>query len=324
MPKPKVFVTRVIPEKGLARVQEACEVALWEEELPPPYDALCREAARVDGLLCLLSDRIDADLMDTAPQLKVVSQMAVGYDNIDVQAATKRRLPVGHTPGVLTDTTADFAFALLMAAARRISEGERFVRAGKWQTWGPTLLMGQDVFGATLGIIGMGRIGQAVARRASGFNMRILYSDEHDVAAAAELGAERRSFDEVLAQSDFVSVHTPLAPNTHHLIDERAFQLMKPTGILINTARGPIVDPKALHDALASGEIAYAALDVTEPEPIPLDDPLLSLDNCLIVPHIASSSVATRNRMAVMAAENLLAGLKDEPLPHCVNPEVYV
>jgi len=285
---------------------------------------LRRETTHVDGLLTLLSDRIDADLIQAARhRLKVISQMAVGFDNVDVPAATAARIPVGNTPGVLTDTTADFAFALLMAAARRISEGERFVRAGKWRTWGPTLLMGQDIHGATLGIIGMGRIGLAMARRAAGFDMRVIYADRDDVPEANTIGARRRTFDEALAESDFLSLHTPLTDETHHLINADALKRMKPTAVLINTARGPVVDPRALAHALANGTIAYAALDVTEPEPIPMESPLLTLDNCLIVPHIASSSIATRTRMAVMAAENLLAGLAGERLPYCVNPQVY-
>ncbi len=324
MAKQTVFVSRIIPGKGLDKIRAACEVILWEDELPPPYEVLCRETTAVDGLLCLLSDRIDAALIQAArPRLRVISQMAVGFDNVDVQAATEARIPVGNTPGVLTDTTADFAFALLMAAARRISEGERFVRAGKWRTWGPTLFMGQDIHGATLGIIGMGRIGLAMARRASGFGMRVIYADSDEVPTAAELGAARRSFDEVLAESDFLSLHTPLTAETYHLINPDALKQMKPTAVLINTARGPVVDPDALYHALVHGEIAYAALDVTEPEPIPMESPLLTLDNCLIVPHIASSSIATRTRMAVMAAENLLAGLAGERLPYCVNPQVY-
>jgi glyoxylate reductase len=305
-------------------VREACDVVLWEDELPPPYEVLRRETAAIDGLLCLLSDRVDADLIQAArPRLNVISQMAVGVDNIDVQAATAAGIPVGHTPGVLTDTTADFAFALLMAAARRIGEGERLVRAGRWRTWGPTLLMGQDVHGATLGIIGMGRIGLAVARRARGFDMRIIYSDTREVAAARPIGAEYRPLEAVLAASDFISLHTPLTPETYHLIGAEAFKRMKSTCVLINTARGPVVDPDALYHALVSGQIAYAALDVTEPEPIPVDSPLLTLENCLVVPHIASSSTATRTRMAVMAAENLLAGLAGKRLPYCANPQVY-
>ncbi len=249
--------------------------------------------------------------------------MAVGFDNVDVQAATAAGIPVGNTPGALTDTTADFAFALLMAAARRIAEAERFVRAGKWRTWGPMLLMGQDIHGATLGIVGMGRIGLAMARRAAGFDMRVIYADRDDVPEANAIGAQRRTFEEVLAESDFLSLHTPLTAETHHLINADALKRMKPTAVLINTARGPVVDSHALAHALTSGTIAYAALDVTEPEPIPMESPLLSLDNCLIVPHIASSSIATRTRIAVMAAENLLAGLAGERLPYCVNPQVY-
>lgn len=323
MSQPNVFVTRLIPDQGLALLRQACAVTLWEDELPPPCDVLRAEAARADGLLTLLSDQVDAPLLDAAPRLKVISQMAVGFDNIDLAAATARGIPVGHTPGALTETTADFAFALLMAAARRVSEAERFVRAGHWRTWGPTLLMGQDVHGATLGIIGMGRIGLAVARRAQGFAMRVIYHDRAENPEASALGAELCPLDDLLAQADFISLHTPLTPETQGLIDARALALMKPTAVLVNTARGLIVDHGALYEALVSGQIAYAALDVTDPEPIPPDSPLLALDNCLIVPHIASSSVATRTRIAVMAAENLLAGLRGERLPHCANPEVY-
>ncbi len=323
MSKPTVFVTRIIPEKALQMVREHGAATVWEGELPPSRDDLLRAVAGADGLLCLLTDPVDADVIDAAPRLRVISQMAVGYDNIDLPAATRHRIPVGHTPGVLTDTTADFAFALLMAAARRISEAERFARAGRWKTWGPTLLMGQDVYGATLGIVGMGRIGQAVARRARGFEMRVLYADPSEPEATRELGAVRVDLDDLLAQADFVSLHVPLTAATERLIDARALARMKPTAILVNTARGPVVDQAALYDALVSGQIAYAALDVTDPEPIAPDDPLLSLDNCLIVPHIASSSVATRTRMAVMAAENLIAGLNGDRLPHCANPQVY-
>lgn len=323
MIRPRVFITRVIPEEGLALLRDACAIDLWEDELPPPYDILRSRTAEADGLLCLLSDRIDAALLEAAPRLRVISQMAVGYDNIDVAACTARGLPVGHTPGVLTETTADFAFALLMAAARRIPEAERYARAGRWKTWGPTLLLGRDIYGATLGIIGMGRIGQAVARRARGFAMRILYTDRAEVPEAAALGAAYRPLEALLAESDFVSLHVPLTPETFHLIDARALSLMRPTAILINTARGPVIDHTALYQALTGGQIAAAALDVTDPEPLPPDSPLLALDNCLVVPHIASASVATRGRMAIMAAENLLAGLQGERLPHPVNPEVF-
>jgi lactate dehydrogenase-like 2-hydroxyacid dehydrogenase len=323
MTQPSIFVTRRIPDQGLELLRPVGEVVVWEDELPPPYEVLQREAARAEGLLCLLSDRIDAGLIRSLPRLRVISQMAVGVDNIDLPAATAARLPVGHTPGVLTETTADFAFALLMSAARRLPEGERWVQTGRWRTWGPTLLMGQDIHGATLGIVGLGRIGTAMARRAQGFGMRILYTDHAESPAAQELNAEFCPLDTLLAESDFISLHAPLTPETHHLIDARAFGLMKPSGVLINTARGPLVDPQALYDALSQHRIAAAALDVTEPEPIPPESPLLTLDNCLIVPHIASSSVATRTRMATMAAENLIAGLAGNPLPYCANPQVY-
>lgn len=323
MTRPRVFVTRIIPEPGLALLRESCETILWTDETPPPYAFLRAEVAQAEGVLCLLSDRIDAELMDEAPELKVISQMAVGYDNIDLHAATARGIPVGHTPGVLTDTTADFAFALLMAAARRLPEAERYARAGHWRTWGPTLFMGQDVTSATLGIVGMGRIGQAVAQRAAGFSMRVLYTDPNDIPEANALGARRVPFEALLAESDFISLHTPLNPTTRHLLGADAFARMKPTCIVINTSRGAVIDPDALYEALESGRIARAALDVTEPEPLPVNHGLYSLENCLIVPHIASSSVTTRGRMAVIAAENLLAGLKGERLPHCANPQIY-
>ena len=314
---PRIFVTRRIPQKGLDLLRESCDVHLWEDELPPPREVLLRELAEAEGVLCLLTDTADATVLEAAPELKVISNMAVGYDNIDVTAATARGIPVGNTPGVLTETTADFAFALLMAAGRRIPEGERYVHAGRWHTWGPTLLMGQDIHGATLGIVGMGRIGRAVARRARGFDMRVLYHGGEDT------GAESVSLDELLRESDFVSLHVPLTEETRHLIGARELALMRETAILVNTARGGVVDPAALHEALRDGAIAAAALDVTEPEPIPPDDPLLALDNCLVVPHIASSSRATREQMATMAADNLLAGLRGERLPNCVNPAVY-
>ena len=322
MAKPSVYVTRVIPDQGPDRLRDVCEVRVWQDDLPVPPDVLRRELAEAEGLLCLLSDPIRADLIDATPKLRVISQMAVGYDNIDLPAATARGIPVGHTPGALTETTADFAFTLLMAAARRVSEAERFVRDGKWKTWGPMLLMGQDVYGATLGIIGLGRIGMAVARRARGFEMRVLYHGGDD-QAAREIGAEPRALDDLLRESDFISLHVPLTPDTVGMIGTDAFKLMKPDAIVINAARGAVIDQRALYDALASGAIRYAALDVTDPEPIPMDDPLLTLDNCLIVPHIASSSVKTRTRIAVMAADNLLAGLRGERLPHCANPAVY-
>jgi glyoxylate reductase len=326
MKLPKIFITRRIPADKLDQVRQHCQVDLWDEELPPPPEILLEHVRGVDGLLCLLTDRIDAEVMDAAgPQLKVISNCAVGYDNIVVPEATRRDIPVGNTPGVLTDTTADFAFALLMSAARRVVEGDAFTRAGKWKTWGLTQLLGQDVTGATLGIIGFGRIGKGMAKRAGGFDMRLLYYDPvtQDDPYAAEVRAQRVDLDTLLRQSDFVSVHTPLSQETYHLIGTEALAKMKPTAILINTARGPIVDPLALYQALKDGVIGYAALDVTEPEPVPMDHPLLTLPNLIIAPHIASASVVTRGKMIQMSIDNLLAGLRGERLPNCVNREVY-
>jgi glyoxylate reductase len=322
--KAKVYVTREVPEEGVAMLRQECEIEVWEGELPVPRDVLLEKVRDIDGLYCLLTERIDRELLDAAPRLRVVSNMAVGYDNIDVAACTGRDIPVGNTPGVLTETTADLAFALLMAAARRIVEGVGYVRAGRWKTWGPMLLMGPDVHGATLGIVGFGRIGKAVARRASGFDMRILYCDPYVTDAEAVAGATAVDLATLLAESDFVTLHTLLTEETYHLIGRDELQRMKPTAVLVNTSRGGVVAPGALYEALRDKQIAYAALDVTEPEPIPLDDPLLSLPNCIVVPHIASASVATRTKMATMAAENLLAGLRGGRLPNCVNPEVQM
>jgi glyoxylate reductase len=279
----------------------------------------------MDAVLCLLTDKIDGNLMDAiGPQVKVISQMAVGFDNIDILAATARGIPIGNTPGVLTDTTADFAWALLMAAARRVAEGDRFTRAGRWKTWGPIDFLGPDITGATLGIIGFGRIGQGLAKRARGFDMRILYFDtKRHPEAERKYRAQYIDLDLLLQEADFVSLHTTLSQETYHLMDDARLKMMKPSGVLINTARGPVVDPEALYRALSTGIIAYAALDVTEPEPIKPDDPLLTLDNIIIAPHIASASFQTRRKMATMAAANLIAGLKGEHLPYCVNPEVY-
>jgi len=324
--RPKVFVARVIPDAGLSLITAATDAAVWPDELPPPRDELLAAVDGCEGVLTLLTDKVDAEFLDRAgPQLKVVSNYAVGFDNVDVAECTSRGIPVGNTPGVLTETTADLAFALLMAAARRVAEGDRYVRAGKWKTWGPMLLLGPDVHGATIGIVGFGRIGQAVARRARGFGMTVLYHDVNELPdeVTEPLGAAFTPLDELLARSDFVSLHVNLTEETRHLIDAEALRSMKPTAVLVNTARGPVVDGAALAEALRDGVIGAAALDVTDPEPIPPDDPLVGLDNCLIVPHIASASRATRAKMAEMAAENLLAGLAGERLPTPVNPEVY-
>jgi glyoxylate reductase len=326
MARPKVFVTRLIPDDGIDPIVAATDAVIWPDDLPPPRDELLRAAAGCDGVLTLLTDRVDDEFLDAAgPQLKVVSNYAVGFDNVDVPACTRRGIPVGNTPGVLTETTADLAWALLMAAGRRLPEGDRYVRAGKWKTWGPLLLLGPDVHGSTLGIVGFGRIGQAVARRAAGFGMTILYHDlqRADEAVEAEHGATFLPLEDLLAQADFVSLHVNLTPETRGLINAERLGWMKPTAVLVNTSRGPVVDQTALAAALRDGTIFAAALDVTDPEPIPLDDPLLSLDNCLVVPHIASASRATRGKMAQMAAANLLAGIRGERLPTPVNPEVY-
>ena len=324
--RPRVFVARRIPDEGLTRVLAETDADLWADELPPPRDELLRRVRGVDGVLSLLTDRVDDELLDAAgPQLRVVSNFAVGFDNIDVPACTRRGIPVGNTPGVLTETTADFAFALLMAAVRRIPEGHDYVRAGHWKTWGPMLLLGPDVHHATLGIVGFGRIGKEMAKRAHGFDMTVLVHDAYPPSAEeqAALGVTAVSQDELFARSDMISLHVNLTPDTRHLIDAAALARMKPTAVLVNTSRGPVVDQVALADALRRGVIAAAALDVTDPEPMSPDDPLLALPTCLVVPHIASATHATRGKMAQMAAANLLAGLRGERLPTPVNPEVY-
>ena len=325
MPKFHVLMTRRLPEVAMQAVREFAECDVWPEDRPMPSSALSERIADAEGLLCLLTDRVDAALLSRAPRLRVVSTMAVGFDHVDLAACSERGIPVGNTPGVLTETSADLAFALLMTTARRVVEGVEYVKNGLWQTWSPTLLLGRDIFGATLGIVGFGRIGQAMARRARGFGMRVLVRHFHsltdEVLQAHQ--AERVSLKRVVEESDFLSLHVPLTPATHRLINRDVLSKMKRTAVLINTARGPVVDTEALCQALLEGKIAGAALDVTDPEPLPAAHPLLSLRNCVIVPHVASASVATRQRMALMAVENLDAGLRRRCLPHCVNPEVY-
>ena len=299
----RVFVTRRLPGTALTRLAAEHEVDVWPERMPPPQDVLRQRAARVDGLLALLTDRVDAALIESCPDLRVISNYAVGSDNVDLEAAAARGIPVGITPDVLTEATADLAFAGLLAAARRLPEALAAVREGRWQTWEPDWLLGHDVHGATLGIVGYGRIGQAVARRAEGFSMRIL-------------ATPRVPLDELLAQSDAVTLHVPLTSETRHLIDADALARMKPTAILVNTARGGVVDQQALARALHRGEIAGAALDVTDPEPLPADHPLLEAPNLLVLPHIGSATHTARERMADLAVDNLLAGLAGKPLPH--------
>lgn len=323
MTLPAVFITRKIAEPAIKKLTGVAQVEIWPQESPPPYDVLLEKARHVDGILTMLTDRIDSNLISHAgPNLKVISQLAVGFDNIDIKAATEKGVAVGNTPGALTETTADFAWALMMAAARRVVEGHNEVHSGVWQAWGPDVLTGYDVYGATLGIIGYGRIGQAVARRAKGFNMRVLYHGPSR-KPADDTGAEYVSLDELLTQSDFVSLHTYLSKETYHLIDRDKLAKMKPTAILINTARGAVVDPEALAWAIQEKIISAAALDVTEPEPILQDSPLLKHSNIIITPHIGSASKATRARMADMAVENLIAGIRKERLPDCVNPHIY-
>jgi lactate dehydrogenase-like 2-hydroxyacid dehydrogenase len=319
-----VFVTRIIPKKGLDLIQDSCEADIWQDELPPSRGALIEHLRGVDGLLCLLTDLIDGEVMDAAGGgLRVISNHAVGFDNVDVAAATLRGIPVGNTPGILTESTADFAFLLMMAAGRRLVEADHYVRAGTWKTWGPSLLLGTDFKGATLGLVGFGRIGRAMARRAAGFDMHVIYYDPLASDLDAENASRAETLDALLEQADFVSLHTPLTAQTYHLIDATALLKMKPNAVLINTSRGPVVDMDALHEALRSRRIFAAALDVTEPEPLPPDHPVFDLDNLIISPHIASASRTTREKMASMAAHNLLAGLRGERLPNCVNPGVY-
>jgi glyoxylate reductase len=325
MAKPKVYVTRELPERGMKIIKERFDAEVWPEYGPPPKTEIIRKARDVDALVTLLSDKIDAEVFDAAPKLKIVAQMAVGFDNIDVAEATRRGIYVTNTPGVLTETTADFAWALLMAVARRVVEADKYVRSGQWKvSWHPSMLLGRDVYGATLGIVGAGRIGTAVARRAKGFNMKILYYDVVPMPPEIEkeLGAKRVDLDTLLRESDFVSIHVPLIKETYHLINEEKLKLMKKTAYLINNSRGPVVDEKALYKALKEGWIAGAALDVFEQEPTPLDNPLLKLDNVVVAPHISSASYETRSRMAEMVAENLIAFFDGKTPPNLVNPDV--
>jgi glyoxylate reductase len=302
----RILVTRDLPFEALDRLRAQHDVDVWEHPEPPAPEQLRERVAEVEGLLTMLTERVDEALLDAAPRLQAIANLAVGTDNIDLDAAAKRGIAVGNTPGVLTDTTADLAFALLLAVARRLPEGEKEVRDGAWGPWQPAHALGADVAGATLGIVGWGRIGQAMARRGEGFGMEVVHSSRSSGLPLYEL----------LERADFVSLHTPLTPQTRHLIDAPALALMKPTAFLINTARGGVVDQAALRDALMARRIAGAGLDVTDPEPLPADDPLLDAPNLLVVPHIGSATVRTRERMAAMAADNLLAALAGRPMPH--------
>jgi glyoxylate reductase len=316
----KVLVTARMPAEVLSLIGREHQVESYDADPPMDRQQLLRRVAGQEGLLCTITDRIDAELLDSAPALKVIANYGVGFEHIDLDAATRRGLPVTNTPGVLTETTADLAFALILATARRVVAGDRRVREGKFQYWAPLLFLGQEVNGKTLGIIGMGRIGKAVARRAAGFGMKILYSSRTRLAPAEaqELGAALQPLEALLREADFVTLHVPLTPHTRHLIGSRELELMKDSAYLINTARGPVVDEAALVAALHQGQIRGAGLDVYENEP-ELHPGLAGLENVVLLPHVGSATVETRTRMALMAAENLLAGLRGDPPPNCLN-----
>jgi len=325
MPKPKVYVTRELPERGLNMIKKYFDAEVWPEYAPPPKKVIIDKVKNVDALVPLLSDKIDAEVFNAAPKLKIVSQLAVGFDNIDVAEATKRGIYVTNTPEVLTDTTADFAWALLMAVARRVAEADRYVRGGQWKVaWHPAMLSGRDVHGETIGVVGAGRIGYAVAKRAKGFDMNILFYDVDPARTEIEknLGGKKVDLDTLLRESDFVTLHPPLMKETHHLINAEKLKLMKKTAYLINNSRGPVVDEKALYEALKKGQIAGAGLDVFEQEPASLDNPLLKLDNVVVAPHISSASLETRSKMAEMVADNLVAFFQGKKPPNLVNTDV--
>ncbi|UCG36538.1 MAG: D-glycerate dehydrogenase [Candidatus Bathyarchaeota archaeon] len=324
MQKPKVYVTRELPERGLSLIKERFQAEVWPEYPAPPKEVIIEKVAHVDGLVTLLSDRIDSEVFDAAPNLRIVSQFAVGFDNIDIKEATSRGIYVTNTPGVLTETTADFAWTLLMAVARKVVEADKYVRGGQWRVgWHPTMLQGRDIYGATLGIVGMGRIGSAIARRAKGFEMKVLY---HDVIRRKDLeeqqGIEFTDIETLLRKSDFVTINVPLLKDTHHLIDERHLRLMKKNAILINNSRGPVIDEAALYRALKENWISGAGLDVFEKEPTAISNPLLTLENLVVAPHISSASFETRSKMAAIVATNLTAFFEGKIPPNLVNKMV--
>ena len=324
MPRDRVYVTRRRVPEAIALLADHFDVDVWEKPSPPPRAVLLGKVSECQGILIEVDDTVDSEVLAAATPLKVVSNRAIGLDNIDVEEATRRGIAVGNTPGVLHESCADLTFGLILAVARRVAFADRRVQAGEWRIFDQMPYLGVDVHGKTLGLIGLGRIGQAVARRAAaGFGMRVLYySRTRRPELEPRLGVEWvPDLPSLLGESDFVSVHVPLSAETRHMIAQRELQRMKPEAFLINTSRGGTVDPAALRDALRNGTIAGAALDVTEPEPIPADDPLLSMDNVVVTPHIASASAATVRTMGLMAAENIIAALTGEPMPSCVNPE---
>lgn len=322
--KPKVFITRRIPEAGIRTLKPYCEIRYRDALEPMNKEELLKEVRDIDALYCTLSERIDREVVDAGENLKVIATMSVGVDHIDMDYVTSKGIYVVYTPGVLTDTTADFAWSLLMATARRVVEADRLIRAGGWRSsWAPTMMLGYDVHGKTLGIIGFGRIGQAVARRAKGFNMRVLYYDiirREDLEK--KLGVEYKLMDEILREADFITIHVPLTPQTERLIGEKELRMMKRTAILINTSRGKVIDQDALIRALKEGWITAAGLDVFEEEPLPMDSPLIKLENVVLTPHIASASYETRSKMAEYAAYGLISVLKGEVPDNLYNKDV--
>jgi glyoxylate reductase len=313
----RVLVTRRIPEKALAHLRSQTQVTLWEEDLPPERERLRSMIGPMHGLLCLLTDAVDHELLLAAPRLEVVSTMSVGVDHIDLEACHERGIPVGYTPGVLTDATADFTLALILALGRRLLEACAYAASGQWRTWSPTLLLGRDLSACTVGILGMGRIGAAVGRRLSAFGARLVFHDDRPEAARGlDFEAGYQPFDELIASSDIITIHLPLTEATRHLIGKGELERMPSKVLLINTARGAIVDTESLVSALRDGRIGGAALDVTDPEPLPPNHALFGMDNCIVTPHVASAGEATRERMAEMAVSNLLAGLRGDRLPH--------
>jgi len=319
----KIFVTRKIPEPGLELLRKEHEIEVFSYDRVPTKEEIIKGLKGKDGLLCLLSDPIDSEVINSEPKLRMIANYAVGYDNIDVKTATNKKIPVSNTPGVLTDATAEMAWALIFSVARRVVNADNFTRAGKFKGWGPMLMLGQSVTNKTLGVVGAGRIGEAFALKSKGFKMNVLYADERiNTTLEKELGAKKVDLIKLIKESDYISLHVPLIKETYHLIGEKELRLMKKESILINTSRGPVVDEKSLAKALKEKWIFGAGLDVYEHEP-EISEDLKKLDNIVLQPHSASATFESRTNMAIMAAKNMLAGLKGEKPPNCVNPEIF-